>query len=46
MNVKLAYGKTGYLIELSETYDIDIIEPRWVESVSELMDSIKKNEST
>jgi nickel-dependent lactate racemase len=35
MNVKLAYGKTGHLIELSDSYDIDIIEPRWVESVKD-----------
>ena len=33
MKVNLAYGKTGYPIELSDSYDIDIIEPRWVESV-------------
>ena len=32
MNVKLAYGKTGYQIELSDNYNIDIIEPHWVES--------------
>lgn len=35
MNVKLAYGKTGYPIELSDNYNIDIIEPRWVESVKD-----------
>jgi lactate racemase len=35
MNVILAYGKTGYPIELSDSYDIDIIEPRWVESVKD-----------
>ena len=35
MNVKLAYGKTGYSIELSDKYDIDIIEPLWVDSVKD-----------
>jgi nickel-dependent lactate racemase len=35
MNVKLAYGKTGHLIELSDSYDIDIIEPRWMESAKD-----------
>ena len=35
MKVKLAYGKTGYPVELSDSYDIDIIEPHWVESVND-----------
>jgi len=35
MNVKLAYGKTGYSLELSDKYNIDIIEPRWVGSVND-----------
>lgn len=35
MNLKLAYGKSGYQIELSDNYNIDIIEPRWVESVKD-----------
>jgi nickel-dependent lactate racemase len=33
MIINLAYGKTGYIIELSDKYHIDIIEPRWVDSV-------------
>jgi nickel-dependent lactate racemase len=32
MIVNLAYGKTGYSIELSDKYQVDIIEPRWIES--------------
>jgi nickel-dependent lactate racemase len=35
MIIKLAYGKTGYVIELSDNYNVDIIEPRWVESVKD-----------
>jgi nickel-dependent lactate racemase len=35
MIVKLAYGKTGLTIELPDNYNIDLIEPRWVESVSD-----------
>ena len=33
MILNLAYGKKGYIIELSDKYHIDIIEPRWVDSV-------------
>ena len=33
MILNLAYGKTGYIIELSDKYHIDIIEPRLVDSV-------------
>ena len=35
MNLKLAYGKTGYIIELSDNYKVDIIEPQWVNSVKD-----------
>jgi nickel-dependent lactate racemase len=42
MIIKLAYGKTGYEIELSDNYNIDIIEPRWVESVNDQSSSITK----
>jgi len=35
MILKLAYGKTGLAIELSDNYNIDIIEPRWVNSVED-----------
>jgi nickel-dependent lactate racemase len=33
MTIKLAYGKTGHIIELSDNYKLDIIEPRWVDCV-------------
>ena len=39
---KLAYGKTGYAIELSDNYNIDIIEPRWVDSVNDQSSAITK----
>jgi nickel-dependent lactate racemase len=35
MIVNLAYGKTGYEIELSDNYHIDIIEPKWIEGVND-----------
>jgi lactate racemase len=35
MIYKLAYGKTGHIIELSDNYDVNIIEPRWVNSVND-----------
>jgi nickel-dependent lactate racemase len=35
MNVNLAYGKTGYPIGLADNYNIDIIEPKWIESVKD-----------
>ena len=35
MIINLAYGKTGYKIELSDEYNIDIIEPEWVDSVND-----------
>lgn len=35
MILNLAYGKTGYAIELSNNYHIDIIEPLWIESVND-----------
>ena len=35
MIINLAYGKTGYSIELSDEYHIDIIEPLWVDSVDD-----------
>jgi nickel-dependent lactate racemase len=42
MIINLAYGKTGYNIELSDEYHIDIIEPRWVDSVNDQSLAIKK----
>jgi len=42
MIIKLAYGKTGYEIELSDNYNIDIIEPRWVDSVNDQSSAITK----
>jgi lactate racemase len=35
MNVNLAYGKTGYSVELSDKYNIDIIEPEWIDGVKD-----------
>jgi nickel-dependent lactate racemase len=35
MILNLAYGKTGHRFELSDNYQTDIIEPRWVDSVSD-----------
>jgi lactate racemase len=35
MILNLAYGKTGHQVELSDEYDIDIIEPGWTESVKD-----------
>jgi nickel-dependent lactate racemase len=40
MNINLAYGKTGYEIELSDKYNTDIIEPRWVDSVNDQSSAI------
>jgi len=35
MIINLDYGKTGYTIELSDKYNIDIIEPRWIEGLND-----------
>ena len=35
MIINLAYGKTGHTIELPDNYDVDILEPRWVNSVKD-----------
>lgn len=35
MIIKLAYGKTGHTIELSDNYNVDYIEPHWVNSVKD-----------
>ena len=35
MIVNLAYGKTGYSVDLSDKYNIDIIEPRWIDGVKD-----------
>ena len=35
MILKLAYGKTGYKIELSNKYHLDIIEPKWIDAVKD-----------
>ncbi len=43
MKVKLAYGKTGYPVELSDSYHIDIIEPRWIESTEDQEHSITQS---
>lgn len=33
MKVNLAYGKKGYSVDLSDKYNIDIIEPGWIDGV-------------
>jgi lactate racemase len=35
MIINLAYGKTGLNVEFPDEYDIDIIEPRWIKSLSD-----------
>ena len=35
MKVNLAYGKTRYIIELSDDLNFDIIEPLWVDKVND-----------
>jgi nickel-dependent lactate racemase len=42
MILKLAYGKTGHTIELSDNFKVDIIEPRWVDSVKDQSLSVKE----
>jgi lactate racemase len=42
MILKLAYGKTGHIIDLSDNYNVDIIEPRWVKSVKDQSLSISE----
>ena len=42
MIINLAYGKTGYNIELSDEYHIDVIEPQWVDSVKDQSLAITK----
>ena len=33
MKVNLAYGKRGLQLELPDKYNIDVIEPKWTESI-------------
>lgn len=35
MFINLAYGKKGYSVELSDKYNIDIIEPKWNDGVKD-----------
>lgn len=35
MLIKLAYGKAGLTIKLSVNYKVDIIDPRWVNSLKD-----------
>ena len=35
MTFKLAYGQIGYSFELPDYYNVDVIEPRWISSVSD-----------
>jgi lactate racemase len=40
MKIKLAYGKKGLTVELPDNYHIDMIEPKWVESLPEEKEAI------
>lgn len=40
MIINLAYGKTGYLIDLSDRFNIDVINPRWVEGIKDQRSAI------
>ena len=42
MIFNLAYGKTGYEVELTDNCEIDIIEPRWVDGVNDQSLAITK----
>jgi len=42
MILNLAYGKTGYAIELSDNYNINVIEPQWIDSVNDQSLAIKE----
>jgi len=53
MRYKLAYGKTGHIIEIPDGICPDLIEPRWTDgirdpqnAVGELIGFIKENERT
>jgi nickel-dependent lactate racemase len=35
MNINLAYGKKGYTTTLSDNYNTDIIEPGWIEGLTD-----------
>jgi lactate racemase len=35
MVINLTYGKTGYAIELSDHYHIDVVEPKWIDSLTD-----------
>ncbi|MGB8490352.1 MAG: nickel-dependent lactate racemase [Bacteroidales bacterium] len=35
MIFNLAYGKTGHTIELPDNYNVDLIEPRWIDGVND-----------
>jgi nickel-dependent lactate racemase len=42
MILRLAYGKTGHIIEISDNYNVDIIEPHWIDSVKDQSLSVKE----
>jgi len=33
MDIRLAYGRTGYSVRLPDDLNIDVIEPRWIDSL-------------
>jgi len=33
MIIDLSYGKTGYIVELSDNYYVDVVEPVWLDSL-------------
>jgi len=35
MIINLQYGKAGHSIDLSDSYNIDVINPRWVEGIKD-----------
>ncbi len=40
MIYNLAYGKTGLSFELPDDYDVDLIEPRWMESLPDQLQAV------
>ncbi|MHC4214368.1 MAG: nickel-dependent lactate racemase [Planctomycetota bacterium] len=43
MNVKLAYGKTGLELSLPDNVDIDVIEPKYVEGITNPAQTIRNS---
>ena len=40
MKFKLPYGKTDLLVDLSDEFDIDIVEPKWISAVEDMASAI------